>query len=67
MRAFVSITAPFGVTLDLADRHPWESLERCSQSFWVQELYFGFAYVAVGQVAPTEHHSACPLAGSGAG
>jgi len=37
---------PFGVTLDLAERHPWESLRRQMNGFGMQEHYFGFTYVA---------------------
>lgn len=65
--AFVSITAPFGVTLDLADRHAWESLLRYSQGVRLKRLYFGFTYLAVGQTAPTENRSALPIAGGDAG
>jgi len=39
---------PFGVTLDLASRHPWESMERHMGSVAVEETYFGFAYIAWG-------------------
>lgn len=39
---------PFGVTLDLAERHPWESLHRHLNDFGMQEHYFGFTYVAWG-------------------
>lgn len=58
VRAFVGITAPFGVTLDLADRHPWESLERHLPGTRFRELYFGFSYLAVGRSAPAETRSA---------
>ncbi|NIV83390.1 MAG: hypothetical protein GWM92_06230 [Gemmatimonadetes bacterium] len=40
---------PFGVTADLADRHPWESLERHLSGFGMEEHYFGYTYVAWGQ------------------
>ncbi|MFQ5527859.1 MAG: class I SAM-dependent methyltransferase [Thermoanaerobaculia bacterium] len=48
VRAFVGITALFGVTLDLVDRHPWESLERYLPGTRFDELYLGFSYLAVG-------------------
>lgn len=41
---------PFGVTLDLASRHPWESLERHMGSVTTDEVFFGFAYIAQGIV-----------------
>lgn len=43
------ITRPFGVTLDLADRHPWESIERYFDNTSFEELYGGFAYIAIGE------------------
>jgi demethylmenaquinone methyltransferase/2-methoxy-6-polyprenyl-1,4-benzoquinol methylase len=41
---------PFGITLDLADRHPWESIEKHMQKSIFEELYFGFSYLSVGEV-----------------
>lgn len=43
---------PFGVTLDLADRHPWEALRRHLDRFGMEEHYFGFTYVAWGEKRP---------------
>jgi len=40
---------PFGVTLDLAERHPWESLHEHLGQFGMEEHYFGFTYVAWGE------------------
>lgn len=40
---------PFGVSLDLAERHPWESLREHFDRFGLEEHYFGFAYVAWGE------------------
>jgi len=40
---------PFGVTLDLADRHPWESVARHLEEVRIRELYFGALYLAVGR------------------
>jgi len=37
---------PFGVTLDLAQRHPWESLQRHLGNVELREAMFGFVYVA---------------------
>jgi len=47
--ALVRLTKPFGVTLDLADRHPWESLERDFLSASMEDLYLGYTYIAVGK------------------
>ena len=42
------IMKPFGVTLDLAERHPWESIWRHMHSLSMRDLYGGFAYIAIG-------------------
>ena len=44
------LVRPFGVTLDLAERHPWESIERHFRSSGMSEHYFGVVYVATGEV-----------------
>lgn len=51
IRLMAYLTKPFGVTLDLADRRPWESMRRHLTEVNVRELYGGFAYLAVGQAA----------------
>lgn len=56
VKAMVALTAPFGVTLEMAERHPWESLERYAESFRMEELYLGFAYLARGE-APTREET----------
>ncbi len=43
---------PFAVTLDLAARHPWESVERYFGDYRFESLYFGFACIASGHVSP---------------
>lgn len=45
---FLPFLRPFGVTLDLASRHPWESLAGHMGSVVVEEVFFGFAYIACG-------------------
>ena len=40
---------PFGVSLDLADRHPWESVARYLSGVSMTELYHGFAYLCAGE------------------
>lgn len=42
------IFRPFGVTLDLADRHPWESIEKYLRQTTMQEYFLGFTYIASG-------------------
>jgi demethylmenaquinone methyltransferase/2-methoxy-6-polyprenyl-1,4-benzoquinol methylase len=41
---------PFGVTIDLAARHPWEALKKYFADVTVRQLYGGIAYIAVGTV-----------------
>jgi hypothetical protein len=48
-RALVPLCRPFAVTLDLTERHPWESLARLLKNARVSSRYFGFAYVATGE------------------
>lgn len=43
------LTRPFGVTLDLAERRPWESLQRHTDRFGMEEYYLGYVYVAWGE------------------
>ncbi len=45
----VHITRPFGVTLDLMNRHPWEAIERHFSKSSMRELYMGFAYLSIGE------------------
>ncbi len=45
----VIMTNPFGVTLDLKDRKPWEVMKRYFQNVTVMDLYGGFVYIAVGE------------------
>jgi hypothetical protein len=40
---------PFGVSLDLAQRHPWESVERYMTVVRFQELYFSALYLCIGE------------------
>ena len=46
---FVTITRPFGVSLDLTTRHPWESLARYAESLEFREFYFGAVYLCAGE------------------
>jgi len=49
VKFFVFLTLPFGVTLDLADRHPWESIERYLDLKEFKSFYFGGIYLAAGE------------------
>lgn len=49
VRLGVWLTRPFGVTLEMAERHPWESMARHLTGARMQELYGGFAYLSVGE------------------
>lgn len=43
------ITRPFGVTLDLTSRHPWESMQKYLTQVSFENIYFGFAFTATGR------------------
>lgn len=45
----VLITKPFGFTLDLSERKPWEAMSKHFAKVTMHELYRGFAYIAVGE------------------
>jgi hypothetical protein len=45
----VLVTKPFGVTIDLSERKPWEAMSKHFAKVTVHELYRGFAYIAVGE------------------
>ena len=49
VKFFVILSRPFGVTLDLADRHPWESIERYLDLKEFKNFYFGSIYLAAGE------------------
>jgi ubiquinone/menaquinone biosynthesis C-methylase UbiE len=40
---------PFGGTIDLASRHPWESMNKYLQQVEMTEFYMGSVYVAAGE------------------
>lgn len=44
----VLLTKPFGVSLDLAARQPWNSVHRYFESVTMRQLYFGFVYLVCG-------------------
>jgi len=45
----IMITMPFGVTADLASRHPWESIKKYLKDTSLAEFYMGFVYIATGE------------------
>ena len=49
MQIGVFITKPFGVSLDIADRKPWEKMKKCFSKVTVRGLYGGFAFIAAGE------------------
>jgi len=49
IKFFVFITRPFGVSIDLAERHPWKSINRYLTPVQYHELYFGGLYICVGE------------------
>ncbi len=40
---------PYGVSLELADRHPWESIRKHLTEIQFREYFFGALYLAVGE------------------
>lgn len=44
-------TRPFAVRMEMAERHPWESIERHLHNVKMTEFYGGFAYIATGERA----------------
>ena len=48
IKLLVILTRPFGVSLDIADRHPWESVARYMTIVEFRELYFEALYLCVG-------------------
>ena len=49
VRLGVLLTKPFGVSLDLMDRHPWESVRKYLREILFADLYNGFAYISAGE------------------
>lgn len=43
------LNKPFGVSLDLATRHPWDSVQRYLTETECKEYYFGALYLCVGR------------------
>lgn len=45
----IAITSPFGVSLDLAERRPWEVMERYFSRVTLREFFGGCVYIAAGE------------------
>jgi demethylmenaquinone methyltransferase/2-methoxy-6-polyprenyl-1,4-benzoquinol methylase len=45
------INQPFGVSVDFADRRPWESIARHLEEVLFREYYGGYLYLSVGEAA----------------
>jgi len=43
------LNKPFGVSLELADRHPWESIRRSLAETEYREYYYGALYLCAGK------------------
>ncbi|HAG83312.1 MAG TPA: methyltransferase type 11 [Cyanobacteria bacterium UBA12227] len=46
--AFVFVR-PFGGTMEMATRHPWESINKYLKNPCTIELFMGFVYIAIGE------------------
>lgn len=49
VRLGVLLTKPFGVSLDLAERKPWEVMRKYFSNVETTEAFGGFVYVAAGE------------------
>ena len=47
--AFVFLGSAFGVSRELMERHPWESVQRHLRNTRMQERYGGFVYIISGE------------------
>jgi len=52
------INRPYGVSLDVADRHPWESVRRHLRELRFEEFFSGALYLSVGERAAEPERSA---------
>jgi ubiquinone/menaquinone biosynthesis C-methylase UbiE len=46
----VLITKPFGVSLDLTERKPWQVMTKCFAQVTVTEFFGGSVYIALGEI-----------------
>lgn len=45
----VFIMSPFGVSIEMANRTPWESVNKNFENTSLEELYGGFTYIVMGE------------------
>jgi hypothetical protein len=43
------VTRPWGLSMEMASRHPWESIHKHLKHMRLTELYGGFVFLAVGE------------------
>ena len=43
------LVRPFGGSIELSSRHPWESIDNYMQNTHMQDFYMGFVYVMAGE------------------
>jgi ubiquinone/menaquinone biosynthesis C-methylase UbiE len=43
------VTRPWGLSIELASRHPWESISKHLKHMRLTELYGGFVFLAMGK------------------
>lgn len=43
------LNSPYGVSVELADRHPWEAVKRYLREVEFSEYYFDALYLSVGE------------------
>ena len=48
--ALVWLVRPFAVSLEVAKRQPWKSLQRYFSQYSYQEGYLGLVYIAIGEM-----------------
>jgi ubiquinone/menaquinone biosynthesis C-methylase UbiE len=66
VRLAVRAARPYGVSLDLADRHPWESVRRHLREVTFREFYWGALYLSVGERDGDRPSRSGPPGGEGA-
>lgn len=51
------LNKPYGVSMELQDRHPWESIDRYLATVLFKEYYAGVLYLAAGEKKPAQSPS----------
>jgi demethylmenaquinone methyltransferase/2-methoxy-6-polyprenyl-1,4-benzoquinol methylase len=51
VRFVVWLNKPYGVSLELLERHPWESMKRHLNEVMLREYYLGILYLSVGEIS----------------